>query len=148
MASPEIKNLARCLVAFEAGRKTAPETGEDDAERVIAELRFRLIKLAGVDGFCSLLNRALTLARAETPALESLQVSADGTLVARDSANATRLMENMGQGGVVLVAHLLELLVTFIGESLTLHLVRDAWPEASMTGASMNGVDLNTEETS
>jgi hypothetical protein len=45
------------------------------------------------------------------------------------------------QAGTVLVAHLLELLVTFIGAPLTLNLVRDKWPDASMGGA-----DLRTEE--
>jgi hypothetical protein len=39
------------------------------------------------------------------------------------------------------VAHLLELLVTFIGAPLTLSLVRDKWPDASM-----DGTDLRTTE--
>ena len=38
--------------------------------------------------------------------------------------------EELEMGGVVLVAHLLGLLATFIGESLTLRLARDAWPDA------------------
>ncbi len=32
------------------------------------------------------------------------------------------------------MAHLVGLLVTFIGEPLTLTLVRDAWPGATLTG--------------
>jgi hypothetical protein len=42
-----------------------------------------------------------------------------------------------GQAGEILVAHLLELLVTFIGEPLTLRLVRDKSPDASMDGAAV-----------
>ena len=34
----------------------------------------------------------------------------------------------------MIVAQLLGLLVTFIGEPLTLRLVRDAWPNASVAG--------------
>ena len=37
-----------------------------------------------------------------------------------------------GQGAEVLVAELLGLLVTLIGETLTLSLVREAWPDASI----------------
>ncbi len=33
------------------------------------------------------------------------------------------------EAGVMLIAHLLGLLATFIGESLMLSLVREAWPE-------------------
>ncbi|HVK09314.1 MAG TPA: hypothetical protein VM597_11100, partial [Gemmataceae bacterium] len=41
------------------------------------------------------------------------------------------------EGGVEVVAHLLGLLVTFIGEPLTLRLVRDAWPDVSAAGAAV-----------
>jgi hypothetical protein len=39
------------------------------------------------------------------------------------------------------VAHLLDLLVTFIGAPLTLRLLRNKWPDASM-----DRTDLRTEE--
>ena len=44
-----------------------------------------------------------------------------------------------GQAGAGLVAQLLELLTTFIGEALTLRLIRDSWPDASMDGANLRG---------
>jgi hypothetical protein len=47
---------------------------------VIGELRLRLIKLAGVNGFRSLLSRALTLAKAEVPLLNMVQIRSDGSL--------------------------------------------------------------------
>ena len=37
--------------------------------------------------------------------------------------------EELFEGGVVLLAQLLGLLVAFIGESLTLRLVREVWPQ-------------------
>ena len=37
-----------------------------------------------------------------------------------------------GEAAVAITAHLLGLLVTFIGEPLTLRLVREAWPDASL----------------
>ena len=127
--SPETQDLARRLLAFEAAHDNSSATGVDGAARVIEELRLRLIKLAGVDGFRALLSRALTLSKAEVPSLNMVQVSADGSLEGFEQSHEAGAT---GQAGEILVAHLLELLVTFIGAPLTLHLVRDKWPEASM----------------
>ena len=141
MASPEIQDLARRLLAFEAAHDNSSDARADVAVQVIEELRMRLIRLAGVDGFRSLLSRALTLAKAEVPSLNMLHLHADGTLEGFDGIEQSQEAGAAEQAGIVLVAYLLELLVTFIGEPLTLRLVRDAWPEASMAGA-----DLRTEE--
>jgi hypothetical protein len=43
-------------------------------------------------------------------------------------------VEASAEASLVLTVHLLNLLVTFIGESLTLHLVRDAWPNVAIDG--------------
>jgi hypothetical protein len=37
-------------------------------------------------------------------------------------------------GGAILIAQLIGLLLTFIGEGLTLRLVQDVWPEAAFDG--------------
>ena len=139
--SPETQDLARRLLAFEAAHDNSSPAGADGAARVIEELRLRLIKLAGVDGFRALLSRALTLAKAEVPSLNMVQVSADGSLEGFEGIEQRQEAGTTGQAGMILVAHLLELLVTFIGEPLTLRLVRDRSPDASMDGA-----DVSTEE--
>ena len=139
-ASPEIQDLARRLLAFEAAHDNSSDARADVAVQVIEELRMHLIRLTGVDGFRSLLSRALTLAKAEEPSLNMVHVAADGSVAGFDGIEQSQVT-GAGQVGMVLVAHLLELLVTFIGAPLTLHLVRDTWPNASMDGA-----DLRTEE--
>ena len=140
--SPETQDLARRLLAFEAASANSSAAGVDVAARVIEELRLRLIKLAGVDGFRSLLSRALTLAKPEVPSLNMVHVLADGSVEGFDEIEGSHEEAgSAGQAGTVLVAHLLELLVTFIGAPLTLSLVRDKWPDASM-----DGTDLRTEE--
>lgn len=142
MASPEIQNLAQRLFAFEAAHDNALDANaarDDVAVQIVAELRRRLIKLAGVDGFRSLLSRALALAKAEVPALQNVRVGADGSLEGFDGVEP---IQEPAQAGRVLVTHLLELMVAFIGESLTLRLVRDAWPDASL-----NEANSRTEET-
>jgi hypothetical protein len=135
IASPEIHDLARRLLAFEAADKNSSDPRADVAVQVIQELRIHLIRLTGVDGFRSLLSRALTLAKAEVPSLNVVQVRADGSLEGFDGIERSQTAGAAGQAGTVLVAHLLELLVIFIGAPLTLRLVRDKWPDASMDGA-------------
>lgn len=138
MASPQVQALARRLLAFEAGHDDAAEARGDVVVRVIEELRLRLIKFAGMDGFRALLTRALTLAKAEVPALSKVRVGVDGSLEAFVGIERS---DEVVQAGTVLVAHVLQLLVTFIGEPLTLHLIRDTWPNAPVSGADL------TEET-
>jgi hypothetical protein len=133
-ASPENIDLARRLLALEAAHRTSSDAGV--TEQFIEELRLRLIKLAGVAGSRSLISRALTLAKTEVPSLSMVQVRADGSLEGFDKIQESHEEE----AGIVLVAHLLELLMTFVGEPLTLRLVHDTWPEASR-----NGGDLKTE---
>jgi hypothetical protein len=70
-----------------------------------------------------------------------VQLSADGSVEGFDGIEQGREARAATQAGTVLVAHLLELLVTFIGAPLTLSLVRDKWPDASM-----DGTDLKTEK--
>ncbi len=139
--SPDIQDLARRLLAFEAAQDNSSAARVDVAVQVIEELRLRLVRLAGVDGFRSLLSRALTLAKAETPSLNMVQVRADGSLEGFDGIEQSQEAGAAAQAGMSLVAHLLELLVTFIGAPLTLRLVRDKWPDAFMDGA-----DSGTEE--
>ncbi|HYP01630.1 MAG TPA: hypothetical protein VER76_15675 [Pyrinomonadaceae bacterium] len=136
-ASPQNQELARRLIVFEAARANSSDAPVDTAVRVIGELRLRLIRLAGVDGFRSLLSRALTLAKAEDPSLNVVSVRADGSLEGFEGIEASEAAA--GQAGAGLVAQLLELLTTFIGEALTLRLIRDSWPDASTDGANLRG---------
>jgi hypothetical protein len=141
-ASSQNQELARRLIVFEAARANSSDAPVDVAMLVIGELRLRLVKLAGAEGFRSLLSRALTLSKMEAPALQMVQIGADGSVEGLDGIDGSEeARAAAGQAGAILVAHLLQLLVTFIGTPLTLRLVRDTWPDASMDGA-----DSRTEE--
>ena len=127
-ASPGNPGLARRLVALEAARGD-PAGGPGGAvARVCDEFRTPLAKLAGQAGFHSLLSRALALAKAANPALAPVQVRADGTLGGHDGVLAAH---GTVESGADIVAHLLGLLETFIGVTLTMRLVYDIWPELS-----------------
>ena len=125
------RDLARRLLAVEAASKSAPNAHVHEAVRVCEKLRISLTRFAGSDGFASLLRRALTLARADEPLVETIKVKPDGSLEGLE-ALAADTTNGGPEAAVAITAHLLGLLVTFIGEPLTLRLVRDAWPDGSL----------------
>jgi hypothetical protein len=119
------------LLAAEAAGTHAADARGHEAGRVIERLRISLTRLAGSDGFISLLRRSLTLARSDVPSLRTVTLKPDGSLEGLEELAADA--ENGGaEAAVAITAHLLGLLVTFIGEPLTLRLVRDAWPDVSL----------------
>jgi hypothetical protein len=66
------------------------------------------------------------VAKAKVPRLSAVHVKPDGSLeVLRELGN----QDQAAEAGVMLISQLLGLLVTFIGESLMLSLVLDAWPD-------------------
>jgi hypothetical protein len=131
---PESRYLAQRLLTYEAAAGKNSEATESAAFRVFAKLRRPLITLAGVAGFRSLLSRALTLARAEAPSLSAVQVAADGSLQGLDELEPQIDKEQAKEGGAILIAQLIGLLLTFIGEGLTLSMVQAVWPEAAFDG--------------
>jgi hypothetical protein len=77
----------------------------------------------GNDGFRALLARALALARAEAPCLSAVRVAADGSLQGLDELGRQMDKDQVREGGVVLIAQLLGLLLHLIGEAMTSRLV-------------------------
>ena len=121
--TPTTRELAQRLLAYE-GAETSPSMADMHTVcRVCDKLRRPLTTLAGAAGFRSLLARALTLAKQESPVLGAWEVKSDGSLQGLNGEAA--------QSGAVLIAHLLGLMITFIGESLTLRLLHDVWLDLS-----------------
>ena len=90
-----------------------------------------------------LLARALTLTTSQFPFLSAVRVDADGSLVGlggdpgpgsqetRDNA----IQGDTVEGAVAVIAHLLALLITFIGEDLTRRMLSAVWPELAWDDA-------------
>jgi len=128
-ATPQMRDLAARLIAVEAKTNKPSEPIAPAAFHVCERLRPHLATLMGQGGFRAVLARALTVAGAEIPPLVALQVKPDGSLEGWDKPELQIKPKELAEGGIVLVAHLLGLLVAFIGENLTLSLVRDVWPK-------------------
>ena len=129
--TPEVKALASRLMAYEAGKVRAGEAPNSVAFRVCDKLRQSLSRLAGIAGFRSLLSRALALASNEVRWLKAVHINAEGYLEGLDEAQSRLSRDEGAKGEIVLVAHLIGLLTTFIGEELMLRLMQEAWPDAA-----------------
>jgi hypothetical protein len=131
--------IAKRLMAEELRLGGSSDTAGRAAFRVCEKLRPPLSRLIGVLGFRSLFSRALTLARAEVPWLGGAEIAADGVVGLSVEMQAQLDSGEAARGGIALIAQLLGLLVTFIGEALTLRLVQNVWPETVTPGSEKKG---------
>jgi len=127
-ATPQMRDLAACLIAYETKQNKVSEGELPAAFHLCETLRPHLATLMGNGGFRAILARSLAVTRGEIPWLAALSVKADGSLEGWDKPEAQVKPEELTRGCVLLIAQLLGLLVVFIGENLTLRLVRDVWP--------------------
>ena len=140
MTTPsQTRELAQRLLDYEAFGHELSVPGESATLRVYEKLRHGLGEFAGVAGFQSLASRALALARMEAPNLNGLRVSADGSLQGLGEFEHQFDIDKIqagefpaGEGEIILIAHLLGLLLIFLGEALTLSLLRVTWPGAAL----------------
>jgi hypothetical protein len=79
----------------------------------------------GAGGFHALASRALSLAKSESPRLSAVQVMACGGLRGLGEVESQTDTEEDGEVGVILIAQLLGLFLTFLGEATTLRLIED-----------------------
>ena len=126
--SLSVRALAKRLVAIEAAIQATEGTGPHQALRVCQKLRISLTRFAGSAGFESLLRRALALARLEVRSLHGTEIKPDCSIEGLEELVGNDATE----AGAAITAHLLGLLVTFIGQPLTLRLVRETWPDAHL----------------
>jgi hypothetical protein len=119
------RELARSLVASEADSSTTSLQTEPATARVYEKLRRQLGSPVGVDGFHALASRALALAKAESPGLRAVQIAANGGLLGLGEAESQTDADEDGEAGVNLIAQLLGLFLTFLGEATTLRLIED-----------------------
>jgi hypothetical protein len=124
-----MRNYAQRLIAYEAKQNQSFGIDHPAAFGVCGKLREPLASLSGINGFRSLLSRALALAGHEVRWLRAVHVNADGSLECPAEMSELDKKE-ISDGENALVTQLLGLLVTFIGEPLTLSLVREVWPGA------------------
>jgi hypothetical protein len=136
------RDLARSLVACEADASTTSRQTQPATVRVYERLRRQLGAPVGVDGFQALASRALALAKSESPRLSAVQVTADGCLRGLGEVESQTVTDEDGEAGIILIAQLLGLFLTFLGEATTLRLIKDLRHQAEVeTAADTTTVD-------
>jgi len=124
-------DLASWLLARESGAESDGPGLSAAAERVCQLLCRRLSRSVSAAGAQAVLARALHLSRARFPFLEEVHAGLvpapclDGLPERVHGLEA----DEVGDGLLTLLGTLLDLLVGFIGEDLTLRLARDVWPD-------------------
>jgi hypothetical protein len=124
--------LAQRILARALEGNQRPEGLPAATNRALSQLYQRLEPLVGPAGYEALLRRALYLARAESPFLQSVTVATSLDDVRLEGLQASVRGQDSAvihQGLVAVLANFIWLLVTFFGEELALHIVRQAWPE-------------------
>jgi hypothetical protein len=119
------RDLARNLVACESDASTTSRQTEPATVRVYERLRRQLGAPVGVDSFHALASRALALAKSESPRLSAVQIAANGCLRGLDEVESQAEADEDGEAGIILIAQLLGLFLTFLGEATTLRLIED-----------------------
>jgi hypothetical protein len=118
------RDLARSLVASEVDAATTRLHTEPATVRVYERLRQQLGASVGADGFQALASRALALAKSESSRLSAVQITVNGGLRGLGEVES-RDTDDDGEVGIVLIAQLLGLFLTFLGEATTLRLIED-----------------------
>jgi hypothetical protein len=119
------RDLARSLVASETDASATSLQTEPASVRVYERLRRHLGASVGVDAFQALASRALALAKSESPRLSAVQVTVSGGLHGLGAVESQMDADEDGEVGIILIAQLLGLFLTFLGEATTLRLIED-----------------------
>ena len=139
--SQKAQELAKRLLAFETASWESRAADVEVQFRVCDKLRGPLAALAGSMGFQALLYRALVLTKAEVPRLASAEIGPDGCLDNLPGIEPRLNADEAAEGEVVLIGNMMDLLCTFLGETLALRLIQDVWPDASFNDRD-NGRDM------
>jgi len=142
-ATPKMRALAKRVVAHEARTNRRLGTGAPLTFLAGEKLRPNLAALVGTHGVQALISRALALAGPEVPWLRAVQIKPDGSFEGLVEVGSQVGPEKFAQGNVAVFAQLLGLLATFIGENLTLGLVREVWTEVPLDGLDFGEGEKN-----
>ena len=125
----DLRDLVARALANEVERTSFDTPPARAFEALCGSLRGRLQPLFGAAAVQALFARALHLARVEFPWLSLVEpVKPDAcSLAGLEDAAAQRDPAEVRDGVVAVLAHDLQLLITFIGEDLAVPLIEQAW---------------------
>ncbi len=123
---PMIRAWAHKLIASEVDADSASAQSELATVRVYERIRRQFCAPVGVDAFQALASRALSLAKSQFPSLSALSVTANGGLHGVGEVESPLSTVEDGEVGITLIAQMLRLFITLLGETATVRLIEDA----------------------
>jgi hypothetical protein len=134
-------DLARWLLEKETGVAADPTAAPAAAEHVCQKLSRHLARLVSPAGSQAILSRALHLAQAEFPFLEGVRAGRSPEVCFEGLDEHVHDVDpsEVGQGLRAVLGTMLDLLVGFIGEDLTMRLLREVWPDLAYREPSRPG---------
>ena len=141
---PLLGDFARRLFVHEAGGRQRTQDFVDAMERACRALHARLAPLLSASGVNALFRRAVSLAARDFPfltgAITALDCSQDSLRQAAEGHDPAKVAEAL----VAILANFLWLLVIFVGESLGMRKVQEAWPDVPLIppGSSLEKAQL------
>jgi hypothetical protein len=135
--TPQLRDLAGRVFTREAKRSRSPAALAGGMEASCRRLHARLDPIIGAGGFRALLARALHLAAKEFPWLDAARVEEHPACELKGLREAMKGQDaqSAGDAFALVLANVIWLLVTFIGEDIALGLVREVWPEIEIGAA-------------
>jgi hypothetical protein len=136
---------AKRLLASEGAPWSSSEECAAAAWRVYEKLNARLAPLLGLAGVQALFARSAKLAQAEFPTLAEM-ATPEGLTRLGPSLRALA-PPVAAEATAMLFGTFLELMTTFIGDRLTVLVLRSAWPEIEETATGQTSETRETRET-
>jgi hypothetical protein len=121
-----IRDWARKLIASEADPDSTTAQTELATLRVYERLRLQFRAPVGVDAFQALASRALSVAKSQFPDLHAVSVTANGDLRGLGEVESALKLSEDSEVGIILIAQMLRLFITLLGETATVRLIEDA----------------------
>jgi hypothetical protein len=126
LSPPMVSEWARKLIASEADADPTAAQAEPATLRVYQRLRLQFRAPVGVDAFQALASRALSVAKSQVPGLSAMSVTSNGGLRGLGEGESPLNLGEDGEVGIILIAQMLRLFITLLGEAATVRLIEDA----------------------
>ena len=143
--NPKLQKLALRLLEHEATRLGNFNEPVQAIELCCRRLHDRLDRLIGAGGFRALLNRALYLAKKKYAWLEGVGIEDHPGSGFKDLREAVKGKKpaTVNEACTLILANVIWLLVTFIGEDITIGLIQEAWPDVRIDIAASSSKEAN-----
>ncbi|HEV2620113.1 MAG TPA: hypothetical protein VGU23_09285 [Acidobacteriaceae bacterium] len=133
-----VQQLTLHLLAFQACVAAIPDSDGTPQFRVVEQLCTRVAEMSGSTGLQIMLTRALRATHADFPWLGSVNASNSGAVQGLDRVQPPPNLHEAMRCEMAILGSLIELLRSFLGDGVTLQLLRSLWPLANLDSEAFN----------